>query len=106
MFVSLIENVDMTESFGDRRVLVFAEGINTNTFSHIFGLYSGMNLLIFLSLSLHLIMEDYMQNRYRSSMTCWREANMLQGEEESLPYKGVMAATKATLEDVQALNGE
>ena len=85
VFVSLIENVDMTESFGDRRVLVFAEGINTNTFSQYFGIIFRYELI---DLSKFIIAPNY-GRLYAEQIQefhdmCWREANMLQGEKNTL----------------------
>lgn len=85
IFVRLIENKDMTESFGDRRVLVFAEGINTNTFSEYFGIVFRYELI---DLSKFIISPNY-GRLYAEQIqefhdNCWREANMLQGEKNTL----------------------
>lgn len=85
VFVRLIENVDMTGSFGDKRVLVFAEEINTNTFSQYFGIVFRYELI---DLSKFIIPPDYGMLYSRQIQefhdSCWRGANIIQGEKNTL----------------------
>ena len=93
LFIKLLENKDMTDSFGDRRVLVFAEGINTNTFSRYFEIVFRYELI---DLAKFIIAPDYgvlyAEQIQAFHDACWREANMLQGEKNTLADIGAEMA--------------